>query len=235
MENLQEIFSNSSSVDLIINLAEIIIGISSFFGNFFIVFLWLSCKKLRVKRNSFLISLSIANIFTSIFAVPLTIFVSNLFKCIRDINELSIISQTHHGYPNEKDWCLFEISTIVSIRTAVNFGIVAISIDRLVAVQSPFEYRCNSSKITSTLIISFCWLFALLFGYSIIFLQSDKFERECKIYKIIGRKQLLAYSVLGKIIPAVMLVIIYGFIFWGVKRVRNYKSINLEIIKNIFV
>lgn len=75
MDTIPNNFSEASSLDIVINSSKLLIGFFALFGNFFIVVLWICCKTLRVKRNSFLISLSIGNILTSVIAIPFTTLV----------------------------------------------------------------------------------------------------------------------------------------------------------------
>lgn len=76
MQESEKVFGNATYIDIAINSSEIVIATFALFGNLFILVLWLCCKKLRVKRNSFLISLAFANILTSVLAIPFSIFVS---------------------------------------------------------------------------------------------------------------------------------------------------------------
>lgn len=88
-------------------------------------------------------------------------------------------------------------------------------------MKEPFEYRSDISKKKSRMIIGSCWIVAFILGYSVMIWQGENFKEECKIYQIIGDKQLLAYSIIGKILPALSLIAIYGFIFCAIKRVNT--------------
>lgn len=208
--------------DFVIDFLETIFAVFAFFGNLFILFLWWNCQKLRTNRNSYLISLSFANFLTSCLAIPMTISVSNKWV-YKIICNFFINSKTYHGLPHEKYFCLFNISTILFIRSAVNLSLVGVAIDRFIAVRSPFAYRSNLTRTRPILILSFLWISGLSLGYS-SFWASKKFNKECEFYDLITKEHLLFYCLLGKIIPATALIIIYGFIYCGIKKV------NLELI-----
>ena len=76
-----------------IMVVEIVLSLVSFLGNAMILIIFLSDLKLRVRRNFYLISLTIANIFSTIFGVPLSIMVSKTHELMkRSYEKLSEIA-----------------------------------------------------------------------------------------------------------------------------------------------
>lgn len=57
--------------------ADLTIAFMAIIGNFFILILFIRNRKLRVKRNYYLISLAFANILLAVLGVPFSILVSH--------------------------------------------------------------------------------------------------------------------------------------------------------------
>lgn len=127
--------------------------------------------------------------------------------------------QLYRGYMKTFEFCLVEISTLLFVRTATNYAVVAISIDRVVAVLRPLKYRCNSSKLCSKLWIWLGWIFAFAMGCTTILLHNENFEGICSVYIMMNHIHLLCFGILGKILPCVILIVSNVFVLIKVRRV----------------
>lgn len=125
--------------------------------------------------------------------------------------------QTHFGLPKNSDTlCYLELSIICLTRTLINYAIAAIALDRLKAVTHPFEYRNNNSTISSFIVIGICWAIALIIGFLTMAWEVE--GNECDFRRIHPHHIIMCHT-LGKVLPYIVVVGCYGFIFVSIWKV----------------
>lgn len=108
----------------------------------------------------------------------------------------------------------------------INYAIAAIAQDRLKAVTHPFEYRNNNSTFTSFIVIGVCWIIAIVIGFLTLTYEVE--GHECDFSRIHPYHIILCHS-LGKILPYIIVVGCYGFIFVSIWKVRFTQQVLLNI------
>ncbi|XP_037397854.1 adenosine receptor A1-like [Pygocentrus nattereri] len=183
--------------------AEIMISIISTSGNL-LVCLAVGCnKKLQNVTNYFLVSLSVADFFVGTLAIPCAIMTDlglphhNLYLCIAILYMLLMLTQS-------------------SI-----FSLLAVAIERYVAILLPFQYQRLLKPRNARLVILLTWLLAFLVG-SVPLMgwhgRSDEMNY-CSFACVVDMAYMVYFNFFGCVlVPLVTMFIIYTHIFVTVRR-----------------
>jgi adenosine receptor A2a len=133
------------SVDYLYTISEATLAILSAVGNMFVLVVFCKFRELRTVTNYYVISLAVADFLVGLIGIPFAIVVSV-------------------GLPKNFEACLFMGSLLMLLCTGSIFSLVAVSIDRYVAIIYPLSYPRRMSPFTALMIIISCWILAALIG-----------------------------------------------------------------------
>lgn len=173
---------------IFLTLSAILISGLAVTFNFILILVVLLTKSLRTPTNTFIVSLAVAEILLGLFHVP---FVAS--------------SMSANGWPFSKLTCRCSAFLQVHGRTVATFSLLAISIDRCVAVSRPLAY---SHIITFKFVIAFLstvWSLALIMAILPLtsfgsYRYSSTFYA-CILYRTTGNYQHLIKELVCTIFP----------------------------------
>lgn len=111
---------------------------------------------------------------------------------------------------------------------------MVISVDRFQSVFRPIKYHNDTSTLSPKYLISFSWIISIITGYSSVLWTNHNENGSCYFYHSIHRYQLAVFGIIGKSLPCLILIVVYGYIFVKIK-VRNWVGRGLGIIIWIFL
>lgn len=112
--------------------------------------------------------------------------------------------------------CYLELSIICFVRNLINYSIAAIALERLRAILKPLEYRSESSKKFSILILTSFWCFSFIIGFLTMGWKVD--GDKCAFSRMHAIPTVIC-SLVGKIFPYSIVFISYGYIFIKIRKV----------------
>lgn len=131
-------------------IMEILVAITASTGNLLVIIIFFKNKKLRKQKNFYIFSLALADLLIGIFGVAFAIIISI-------------------GIPeNSKFYCLFVLSSLLSLCSISVFCIVGISLDRYFAILYPMV-----SFIINVFLIIACNQYILILNFRFIFGMLD--------------------------------------------------------------
>jgi hypothetical protein len=96
------------------------------------------------------------------------------------------------------------------------FSLLAVSVDRFWAVCYPVTYHVKSTSSTKIIII-FCWIFGILFGFLPVFgWNSGHFDNKCDLRVIADFNYLLVVCVAIAFTSTVIIIVLYALIYRAV-------------------
>ena len=135
--------------NLVLTIYFVIIILLTVFGNLLVIAVVFAYDRLHRITNYFIVSLAAADLLYAALGLP--------FR----------IHQTIHN----NIWCLNVVTCGVWLvvdgicSTASMCNLAAISIDRLIAIHSPFKYAELVSQTTMSIMLSVVWAYSLLWGF----------------------------------------------------------------------
>lgn len=139
------------------------------------------------------------------------------------------IIQTYLGLPPDHQACLWELSALLTTRLLCMYTISAISIDRFKAVYMPVAYRNDTSNSSTIIAIAQIWLASFLIGFLPLFgWNIENYEPGLCVFPfVIGNDYLLFFTIIGIIIPLLVIIGAYGFIIVIIRRVIQQLIIHI--------
>uniref|UniRef100_A0A8C4ZLM0 Adenosine receptor B1a n=1 Tax=Gadus morhua TaxID=8049 RepID=A0A8C4ZLM0_GADMO len=112
-------------------------------------------RKLRTVTNYFLVSLAVADVCVGAVAIPCAIL-------------------TGVGLPRDNlPLCLVMLSVLIMLTQSSIFSLLAVAVERYVAIFMPFRYQALMTPRNAVLVIVVTWLLAFLIGLAILTLQGE--------------------------------------------------------------
>lgn len=202
------------------SITLIVLNIVTVTGNFMVILAVVLNKHLRAATNLFIVSLAAADMAVGFFVLPFStaseIFGPWLFGVV---------------------WCQIWLSMDVWLCTASIYNLLAITIDRYIAVTKPLSYRFVLTQTRAVVIIILVWLlsFCICFPFMVaswpaVFAQEfsvDKFvdsnfSSACECTQMNNSPGYIAYSALGSFyIPMAVICYFYFRIYRTVRKVAN--------------
>lgn len=124
----------------------------------------------------------------------------------------------------EQNWLYCNISSNIPITViiAINLHLVAVSIDKLIAVEAPIRYHIFSKSRYVYILVIFIWIVSILIGFMPIMSFRPLVSNQCYIWdpsNIHEIRYSLMQIILFFILPFVIMTIIYVRIFYIAKSV----------------
>ncbi|XP_064811621.1 adenosine receptor A2a-like [Oncorhynchus masou masou] len=183
--------------------AELLIALLAIAGNFLVCLAVNRNRKLRTVTNFFLVSLSVADIFVGVLAIPCAV--------------LTDLGQPRHNLP----LCLLLLSVLIVLTQSSILSLLAVAAERYVAILLPLQYQRIVSPRNARLALILTWCLALLSG-SIPLMgwhESLPPSGACLFPCVVNLSYMVYFNFLGCVlVPLVVMFIIYGRIFLTVRQ-----------------
>lgn len=226
-QHLQNVSSTSSSNgisaspspppnNLVISLnvpymaAELAIAFLSTVGNLLVCAAVSLNRKLRTVTNYFLVSLAVADICVGAIAIPCAIL-------------------TDIGLPRHNLYlCLLMLSVLIMFTQSSIFSLLAVAVERYVAIFMPFRYQALMTSRNAVLVILATWLLAFLIGLVPLmgWHKTPQDSGYCFFVLVVDMTYMVYFNFFACVLtPLVIMFLIYAKIFLTVKRqVRRIAS-----------
>ncbi|XP_023235453.1 dopamine D2-like receptor [Centruroides sculpturatus] len=177
-------------------LLLILLPFLAVFGNILVILSVFKERSLQSATNYFIVSLAFADLLVSAVVMPFAVYVL--------VNVNWELSDT---------LCDFYIALDVTCSTASIFNLVAISIDRFIAVTQPIKYSKHKNNNRVILTIAIVWIVSAAIGSPIVLGLNTTPERTPQLC-IFYNSDFIIYSSLSSFyIPCLVMVFLYYKIF----------------------
>lgn len=126
-----------------------IIIIVSIIGNSMVCIAFKVNKHLRTVSNSFILSLAVSDLITTIFVMPW------------DLEIILKKSSWSYGEP----FCKFYTTVYLLSAPASTLNLLAVSIDRFRLIRDPFAYKRQTTPFRAGMVIIFIWLYSTIMAF----------------------------------------------------------------------
>ncbi|XP_005987183.1 adenosine A2a receptor a [Latimeria chalumnae] len=137
--------SSVESLNLIYIILELVIAILAVLGNMLVCWAVYVNSNLQNVTNYFVVSLAVADIAVGVLAIPFAITISTGFCAV------------FHG-------CLFIACFVLVLTQSSIFSLLAIAIDRYIAIKIPLRYNGLVTGYRARGIIAVCWVLSFIIG-----------------------------------------------------------------------
>ncbi|XP_020329592.2 beta-3 adrenergic receptor-like [Oncorhynchus kisutch] len=183
--------------------AELLIALLAIAGNFLVCLAVNRNRKLRTVTNYFLVSLSVADIFVGVLAIPCAV--------------LTDLGQPRHNLP----LCLLLLSVLIVLTQSSILSLLAVAAERYVAILLPLQYQRIVSPRNARLALILTWCLALLSGSIPLMGWHGSLPPSgaCLFPCVVNLSYMVYFNFLGGVlVPLVVMFIIYGHIFLTVRQ-----------------
>ncbi|XP_066281958.1 adenosine receptor A2b-like [Branchiostoma lanceolatum] len=176
-------------------------------GNSLVIIAVAFTRKLQVATNFYIVSLSVADLIIGMIAGTFHIF------------------STLHGHPlvtENYGNCLFYWITLISIFCASVFNLLALSIDRYIAVMKPLHYHNIMTWKARTGLLVLVWLMSCVFGsvhlFGLCYPQKFLKTGECSVMDIFDHYSVGHFFITPVFISLLCILVMYGLVFRAARR-----------------
>ncbi|XP_078674130.1 adenosine receptor A2b-like isoform X2 [Branchiostoma floridae x Branchiostoma belcheri] len=188
---------NSSDVDCpdqsrplrfyVYTVVEVVIAFLSIFGNTLVCVAVLRGRRLRTPSNLLVVSLAVADICVGLFAIPFAI-------------------ATSVGLPLHPHACRFTLSFIIITTQTSIFGMLAIAVDRYLAVGLHLSYSRLVTTRRICLTIAGTWAAAAVIGLvPMVWHRSQDAFTCCYFEDVINMSYMVYFNFFGTVLPPLVL------------------------------
>ncbi|XP_051964664.1 adenosine receptor A2b-like [Xyrauchen texanus] len=135
----------SNAFDVVYMILELLIALFSVLGNVLVCWAVGLNSNLRTITNFFVVSLAVADIAVGVLAIPFSIVISTGFCA------------NFYG-------CLFIACFVLVLTQSSIFSLLAIAIDRYIAIKIPLRYNSLVTGQRAKGVIAFCWVLSVIIG-----------------------------------------------------------------------
>lgn len=181
---------------------EAVFGVLSVLGNGLVLWAIYINRRLRTVTNMFIASLAVADLMVGIVVAP-------------------SVALTFLGLPENFYGCVFLNSLVILLTQGSIFGLLAIAIERFIAIKSPFTYIEHFTHKTAMIIITISWMAAILIGLIPLFGWNlgHKVPFTCSFTSVIDMKFMVYFNFFACIL--LPLFIMFGFYSYIFKIIRQ--------------
>uniref|UniRef100_A0A667W9V9 Adenosine receptor A2 n=1 Tax=Myripristis murdjan TaxID=586833 RepID=A0A667W9V9_9TELE len=204
-------------------LLELLIAVFSVLGN--VLVCWAVClnSNLQSITNFFVVSLAVADIAVGVLAIPFAIVIST-------------------GFCSNFYGCLFIACFVLVLTQSSIFSLLAIAIDRYIAIKLPLRYNSLVTGQRARGIIAICWVFSIIIGLTPMMgwhkvYPSDRHMNstcspglmKCLFEAVVDMKYMVYFNFFGCVlIPLLLMLAIYLCIFMAAR--HQLKLIELKAV-----
>ncbi|KAK2706405.1 dopamine D2-like receptor [Artemia franciscana] len=186
-------------------LLLLFLPIFTVFGNLLVILAVFRERSLKSATNYFIVSLAVADCLVAIAAMPF-----NVYVLVNGDWELPTII------------CDFYIAMDVICSTSSIFNLVAISIDRYIAITRPLSYARHRDNRRVYLTIVLVWIISIAIGMPITLGLNETDDRKHTLCTFYNADFIIYSSLSSFYIPCIIMVFLYHRIFKAIrKRAKN--------------
>ncbi|XP_056424468.1 adenosine receptor A1-like [Hyla sarda] len=182
---------------------EITIAVTAAVGNFLVCVGVLLDRKMWTVTNYFLVSLSVADMCVGAFAIPGALL-------------------TSIGLPRYNlELCLLMLSILIMLTMSSTFSLMAISVDRYIAILNPLRYKSIMTSSNSFIAIVIAWIVAFLSGLIPMmgWHKPPPGDGYCLFVHVIDMTYLVYFfSLVYFYLPVIIMFVIYTQIYAAVRK-----------------
>ncbi|KAI4890082.1 hypothetical protein NFI96_004851 [Prochilodus magdalenae] len=191
------------SVNVTYMVAELVIAFLSTVGNLLVCAAVGLNRKLHTVTNYFLVSLAVADVCVGALAIPCAIL-------------------TDMGIPrNNLHLCLLMLSVLIMLTQSSIFSLLAVAVERYVAIFMPFRYHSLMTPRNALLVILVTWVLAFLIGLVPLmgWHKPPPASGYCFFVLVVDMTYMVYFNFFGCVMaPLMIMFLIYAQIFVTVKR-----------------
>ncbi|KAM9435493.1 adenosine receptor A1-like [Clarias gariepinus] len=193
-----------ASINVPYMVAELVIAFLSTVGNLLVCVAVGFNHKLHTVTNYFLVSLAVADVCVGALAIPCAIM-------------------TDLGIPRHNLYlCLLMLSVLIMLTQSSIFSLLAVAVERYVAIFMPFRYHSTMTPRNALLVILLTWVLAFLIGLVPLMgwhkTQSPSSDF-CFFVNVVDMTYMVYFNFFACVLtPLVVMFLIYAQIFLTVKR-----------------
>ncbi|KRF98843.1 uncharacterized protein Dwil_GK16340, isoform C [Drosophila willistoni] len=189
-------------------LILILFPILTLFGNILVILSVCRERSLQTVTNYFIVSLAIADLLVAVVVMPFAVY---------------FLVNGAWALPNVV--CDFYIAMDVICSTSSIFNLVAISIDRYIAVTQPIKYAKHKNSRRVCLTILLVWAISAAIGSPIVLGLNNTPNREPDVCAFYNADFILYSSLSSFYIPCIIMVFLYWNIFKALRsRARKQRA-----------
>lgn len=193
---------------------EAIIGVLAILGNALVLIAIYKYPRLKTITNCFIASLALADLLVGIIVAPLA-------------------ALSYLGLPEHFIGCVFTNSLVIMFTQISIFNLLAVAIERFIAIKYPFTYQNNVTMKRALAMIVVAWCIAILIGLIPVFGWNlgPTDDGKCSFVGVIGMDYMVYFNFfVCVLVPLVTVFAIYIYIFCIVKQ-QMAKISALEIVQ----
>ncbi|XP_062407245.1 adenosine receptor A1-like [Sardina pilchardus] len=184
-------------------VAELVIAVLSTAGNLLVCVAVGINRRLRTVTNYFLVSLAVADVCVGAVAIPCAIL-------------------TDRGVPQHQLYlCLLMLSVLIMFTQSSIFSLLAVAIERYVAIFLPFRHQRLMTPRNALLVIVLTWVLAFLIGLVPLmgWYRAPPHSGHCFFVFVVDMTYMVYFNFFACVLaPLVVMFLIYARIFAVVKR-----------------
>ncbi|KAK3541834.1 hypothetical protein QTP86_006046 [Hemibagrus guttatus] len=184
-------------------VAELVIAFLSTVGNLLVCAAVGFNRKLHTVTNYFLVSLAMADVCVGALAIPCAIM-------------------TDLGIPRHNLYlCLLMLSVLIMLTQSSIFSLLAVAVERYVAIFMPFRYHSTMTPRNALLVILITWVLAFLIGLVPLmgWHKTPPVDGFCFFVNVVDMSYMVYFNFFACVLtPLVIMFLIYAQIFLTVKQ-----------------
>lgn len=192
-----------ASINVPYMVAELVIAFLSTVGNLLVCAAVGFNHKLHTVTNYFLVSLAVADVCVGALAIPCAIM-------------------TDLGIPRHDLYlCLLMLSVLIMLTQSSIFSLLAVAVERYVAIFMPFRYHSTMTPRNALLVILITWVLAFLIGLVPLmgWHKSPPADGFCFFVNVVDMAYMVYFNFFACVLtPLVVMFLIYAQIFLTVKQ-----------------
>ncbi|XP_066254107.1 dopamine D2-like receptor isoform X1 [Euwallacea similis] len=181
-------------------LVLLIVPILTVYGNVLVILSVYKERTLQTATNYFIVSLALADLLVAVVVMPFAVYV---------------LVNGRWALPGFV--CDFYIAMDVTCSTSSIFNLVAISIDRYIAVTQPIKYAKHKNNRRIWLTIGFVWVISAAIGSPIVLGLNNTPDRVDDACLFFNSNFIIFSSLSSFYIPCIIMVFLYYSIFKALK------------------
>ncbi|MCI4386652.1 hypothetical protein PGIGA_G00064990 [Pangasianodon gigas] len=201
---------DSSAIAFYISL-ELLIAVLAVAGNVLVCWAVSLNSNLQSITNYFVVSLAVADVAVGFLAIPFAIVISTGF------------CSHFHG-------CLFIACFVLVLTQSSIFSLLAIAVDRYIAIKIPLRYNSLVTNLRAKGIICLCWILSVIIGLTPMLgwhMNSTNFTNsscppgmtECLFERVVTMDYMVYFNFfVCVLVPLVAMLVIYARIFMAARR-----------------
>ncbi|XP_021464850.2 adenosine receptor A1-like [Oncorhynchus mykiss] len=211
-DNRTDQANGTMPVEAIYIVMEVIIAVTSVFGNVMVIWAVRINRSMRDTTFCFIVSLALADIAVGALVIPLAITINIGFEM--------------HFYS-----CLLVTCIVLVLTQSSIFALLAIAIDRYLRVKIPMSYKHVVTRRRAGTAVVVCWMVAIVVGLTPMLgwnnrqcLHDNVSQVMCTFEKVISMDYMVYFNFFGWVLPPlVLMLLIYAEIFYKIHHQLNKK------------